>query len=403
MAGMTAQGFEPKRAADILEEMRLEAAEIVDPATGERPFLNLTDDSVIGQILGIAATGIGDCWAAAGMAAVQFDPLKNYGAGQSGTVQLNAITRKYGEPTVIMMRLVGNAGTLIPAGSLIGTGDGSLSFATMDDVVLDQAGSGTVTARCTETGPHDPEPGTVFAILTPLTGGGWTGAVNVETLSVGTREETDTELRVRQQQSTSLTSYRQIEAIRAAVANVPGVIFSRAYQNSGTYPADERGIPFKEVAVVAVGGEDRAVAEAVFLRLPTGQVGYGNTTETFFDDQDMPYPVSFTRPEELPVFVDLTVTITDRAAFPGNGADRIKDALVAYAAYGGEGNRAGFPPGEDIVRTRLYTPINTVPGHRIDSLRIGTSPDALAEDDIAVPWNVVSAWDAAAIIVTVND
>ena len=400
MAGMTETGFKPKRAAEILAEMRLEAAAIRDPATGEYPFMNLTDDSLVAQILGIVSQELDVCWEAAYQASSQFDPLKNFGVGQAGTVQLNSMTRLAGAPTIIRLALGGMAGALVPAGTCIANGDASVIYATREDAVIAADGAGTVTAASTTKGPYDPKPGTVFAISKPVSG--LTSAANTETLSVGTYEETDKQLRARQQRSTSLTSYRQIEAVAAAVRNIPGVVFARAYQNSKHNPVDERGIPFKEVAVVAVGGDPRAIAEALFLRFPTGQVGHGNVGETFLDSQGQSYTIRFSRPDEIPVHVALDITVTDRALFPDDGAERIRQAIVAYAQNGGEGNSYGFAPGEAVVRSRLFTPVNTVAGHRIDSLKIGASPDALSESDIPVAWNQASVWDAAAITVNVT-
>ena len=400
MSGMTEQGFIPKRAAEILEEMRLEALEIRDPSTGEQPFFNLTDDSVIGQILAIVAEEIGQCWAAAGMAAVQFDPLKNYGAAQAGTVQLNSITRNEGTPTIINMALSGQPGTLIPAGSLIAAGAGDVVYSTAANAVIAADRTAEVAARSTVKGPFEPEPGTVFAIQTPVSG--WESASNTAILSVGSYGETDTQLRLRQQRSTSLTSYRQIEAIQAAVADVPGVVYARAYQNSSVNPQDERGIPFKEVAVVAAGGDSRAIATALFLRFPAGQTGYGNTHEVFYDAQGQAYTIGFSRPVEVPVHVSVSISITSRADFPDNGAELIKRAIIEYAEHGGEGNGYGFPPGRDIIRTRLFTPINSIPGHSIAAMKIGLAPDALGDEDIAIAWDHVGAWDADNITVEVS-
>ena len=92
--GMTLAGFIPKRLADIQNDMNASIALIVDPHTGEYPFQNVTDDAVLQQVVGVFASALEEAWEAAYEASVQFDPQKNTGAGQSGTVQLNAITRK---------------------------------------------------------------------------------------------------------------------------------------------------------------------------------------------------------------------------------------------------------------------------------------------------------------------
>ena len=98
-----------------------------------------------------------------------------------------------------------------------------------------------------------------------------------------------------------------------------------------------------------------------------------------------------------PVSIALTVKITNAANFPDNAVDLIKRNILLYADYGGDGNADGFPPGAPIIRTRLFTPINGVPGHSIESLRIGTTMSNIAEADIPIGWRQVGEFDAARI------
>ena len=156
------------------------------------------------------------------------------------------------------------------------------------------------------------------------------------------------------------------------------------------------------MAVIAEGGDPREIAEALFLRLPTAQIGFGSVTEVFYDNQGMPTPISFSRPIEVPVYVNVGLSITNRADFPDDYEAKIKAYIIAYAQYSGVSTgEAGFPPGVNIVRTRLYTPVNMVPGHSIESLTIGTSQGALSESDIEIAWNEVGRFDEARINVTV--
>lgn len=398
--GMTPQGFIPKRLAQILTDLNENVADIVDPGTGEFPFQNATDDSILQQVLGVFAEGLSECWEAAYDGSVQFDPLKNSGAGQAGTVQLNAMFLKPGAYTIVAMELTGKNGTTVPKGSRIASEDGLQVFATMEPVFIGASGTATVQAECTVKGDVDPEPGTILSIQTPQPG--WLNATNTATLAVGSVQETEEEARRRQQRSTSLTSYRQIEAIYAAVMNVPGVIYCRAYQNDKTYPSDDRGIPFKEVAVVAEGGDPRAIGQALFLRFPVGVIGYGNTSEVFYDNQGISYAISFSRPVDVLVAVEVDVTITSRADFPDTGAQLIAEAIVNYAEYGGEGNEDGFPPGADIVCSRLYTPVNSVPGHKVTRLAIAVAGGAFSTGDIPVTWDHVGRFDVSRITVNVT-
>lgn len=400
MAGMTPEGFIPKRTAEILTDLNDAIADIVDPASGEFPFRNVSDDSILQQVIGVFAEALAEVWNAAYTGSVQFDPLKNTGAGQSGTVQLNAMLRKIGTPTILMMRFSGNPGTTIPVNARFSNAQGNPVFTCLEEVTLDQAGLAEAKVQATEKGAFDPTPGTIVVIQTTVSG--LKSVTNLYTDAVGTKEETDEELRRRQQRSTSLTSYRIIEAIYAAVYNVPGVIYARAYQNSTVYPADSRGIPFKEVAVVAEGGGSREIADAIFFRLPTGQIGYGNTTEVFYDRQGIAYPISFSRPVDVPIYVSVVLQITERRDFPDDYANLVRQNILDYVVYGDLGNSDGFTPGEDIILTRLFSPINRVAGHKVESLRIGLSWNSMGTADIPIAWDQVGRFAEERIHVSIG-
>ena len=320
-------------------------------------------------------------------------------------MQLNAITRKAGTKTILTFDLTGTPGVLVPAGALIAAASGETAYAIQENVIFPVAeGQRTshATARgvCTEYGAFDPTPGTVNTIQTPVAG--WFNASNTATESVGTAQEKDEELRKRQQRSTQLTSYRQIDAIYASVLAVEGVTYCRAYQNATTYPVDDRGIPFKEVAVVAEGGDPAAITDALFLRFPVGVIGHGSISITKYDQQGVGYPISFSRPTPIPVYVNVIVEITNRSEFPDNGIQLIKESIVAYAQYGDTSNSEGFPPGEDVIRTRLYTPINAIAGHEIILCEIGTAQGSLAEGRIICLCKDVWDMDTNDITVTVR-
>ncbi|MNE62698.1 hypothetical protein D3C80_1579950 [compost metagenome] len=120
-----------------------------------------------------------------------------------------------------------------------------------------------------------------------------------------------------------------------------------------------------------------------------------------FDAQNEPYVVKWTRPDPLPVYIELTIQVINVNTFPADGIDRIKQAIIAYAAGGAPAlgiddgfSGTGFPPGSAVIYSRLFTPINYVPGHRVVSLFIGAAPSPTLEDDIPVPWDEFAEFTA---------
>jgi uncharacterized phage protein gp47/JayE len=413
--GCTPTGFIPKRLADIVADRKAALEAIVDPVSGESLQIDENDGSVISQMMLICAEAEADCWQALAAVAVQFDPLRNTGEGQSGTVQLNGILRRPGYASIVTMVLTGTVGTLIPAGSLIGTSDGKYQFETLADAVIGEniysvlTNTAVIDAQCTVFGPVDPDSNTVTAVLTPIAG--WTGAYNVALVLLGADAETDAQLRQRQQLSTASRSYCQTEAIYDAINDVEGVTYCRVYVNS-TMSTDARGIPAKSIACVVVGGTDEDVANAIFSKAPVGIGYYGNLTENsgqgiqITDEQGFDYYVNFFRPIEVDIDVTIHIDSMD-STFPGDYATQIQQAILAFVA-GGAGalgipshfDRYGFPPGMSIIRTQLYTPINYVPGLSIVSLALAVHGNTPEEQDIAIAWNQYGSFSAANISVT---
>ena len=407
--GNTTTGFKAKRLTDILASLKSRMEVIVDPVSGESPQIDLNDGSVISQQIGIIAEELSLCWQAAEAAALQFDPLANTGAGQSGTVQINGILRRAGYPTVITLTLTGTAGVVIPKDSLVATVDNIYQFRTAEAVVIGEAGTVEVNANCTINGVISPVNGTVVSILTPING--WTAVTNTATPIVGALDETDAELRERQQKSTAVTAYGHIEAIYAAIANVEGVTYCRIYQNN-TMEEDTRGIPAKSIAAIVLGGLDEDVADILFLRSPAGLGFYGNLTDNtnqgikITDLQGVDYYIQFVRPAEVPIDIELTIEQTDTTFPTASYEADIKAAIMAYVS-GGAGalgaainfDRDGFSPGEDVILSQLYTPINSVPGFSITSLKIAKHSEAVGTANINIEWDEVGAFDAANITI----
>lgn len=213
--------------------------------------------------------------------------------------------------------------------------------------------------------------------------------------------ETDTNLRLRQQNETASTGSSQIESIYSSIAALPGVQFVRAYQNSTLTDPDGRGIPAKSIAVVAVGGDNQAIADTIFRKAPADCGIYGNTPNTCLDSLGTPYAIPFTRPVPVPINIIVNIQIIDSYRWAADGADRIKATLVKYAEYGQLPN-FGLPPGVSVVDSQLYSPVNTVPGHSILSIQLSRGVSAPAVGNVAIAWNEVADISAANISVIIT-
>jgi len=144
--------------------------------------------------------------------------------------------------------------------------------------------------------------------------------------------------------------------------------------------------------VLARGGLATDIAQAIWKNKPLGIQAYGNTQITVLDSKGVSRVVSFSRPTAVPLYMQFTIH-TD-SSFPGDGVDQIKAALVSHIESLGIG--------EDVLYSRLFTPINSVSGFYIsDMVKIGTSPSPTTSTNIALDFDEVASLVAENISITV--
>lgn len=394
MSGVTDQGFEAKRLADVNADAIEQLSTIIDPVSGETLQPNFEAEDPAMQVVQVPLEGVGLAWEAMQLVYQQFDESKVTGASQSALVQLNGIQRLDESPSNAQEVLNGTPLAFIPAGQLVSDVNNTNQWATTTGVTLDGFGTATVTVRCTVTGPIAAAAGALSRIVTPYPG--LTSVTNPAEAVLGRNIETDTELRQRQRLSTMAPASSPVESIYGNLANVPGVTYVRVRQNNTLVP-DSNGIPGKSVAVVIVGGEPLDIAMTLLARTGVVAEWFGSSSLTLTDVQGEPYVVRWTVPTPAPIYVSMTLEIINPGIFPADGLQQIKDAIKEYAKGGAPAlgiddgfSATGFPPGATVVWSRLFTPINFVPGHRVVSLFIGTAPGPTLENDIAVAWNQVA-------------
>lgn len=398
--GMTDTGFKPKRIADVYDSIKARITEITDDKTGEKVFQNESDDSLFMQVSFIVAEAIAECWEHAYQASTVRDPNKASGAILKGLIQLNGLVAKFGSQTQINVKFTGLKDATIPQGSLISDVENSVNYSVDKSVTIGADGTATGTATALTKGPINPQNNTVIVIKTPTYG--WTNVTNTGVVVVGAEPQTDEELHLEQQRATSNTAYRQIDAIYSGLLNVPGVEFARVYQNTGM-TTDSRGIDAKSVAAVVVGGTNEDIANSIARKSANINSFFGSTEVDVTDIQGHVNKIKFSRPEEVEIDVEVNITITDSSQFPASTEDaknQIKKNIVSYAQYNLQATE-GFAPGVDVIRTRLYTPVNEVPGFKVNSLKIGKHGQGTSEADIEIAWNEVAIFKESNITVDI--
>ena len=399
--GVTPEGWEAKRLADILDETGVELAEIVDPKTGNRLNPDFNSDDPAMQIVKVPLNQTAEGWEAAQLAYNQFNPLLAVGPAVDGLLTLTGISRLPSTPTILSVEMTGTAGATVLAGQTISDVFDSNLFTIDQTVTFDVSGVATATATATVNGPVIVTNGTITKIKTPQPN--WDSVTNVSTIVTGVNEETDTQAEVRRRRSNAAPSAAPSDSVQSNLANLDGVTFARVKINN-TLTTDADGIPAKQQACIVLGGNDTEIAKTILQHSGCTAEFFGDIEIILFDAQGEPNPVRFSRPTQITMTVDVDITVANSAIYPTDGDQQIKDNIVLYSLEGADAfgitdgfDQNGFPPDTDVIVSRLYTPVNQVPGHRINSITVNGSTT-----QIPIAFNEVAIFDASMITVTVS-
>lgn len=384
MTQLTSQGFTRSRLDERLAA--LQAA--VQAIFGND--INLDPDSIDGQTLGIFAESTSNLDQLAEDVYHSFNPQSATGVALSRLVQLNGIRRIEGTYSTATIRCVGSEGTVIPAGSLVKSTATNATFATLVDTTIDGTGQVDIAAQASVKGAVLAPAGTLTKIDTPLYG--WQTATNIIDAVPGRDEETDEQLRIRRKASTSTPTQSIVDGIYGSLSNISDVIQALVLENP-LDTVDANGLPPHSIYCVVNGGTVQTILDTIWLKKSAGSTLVGTTSGTVTDSMNNPHTVKFSRPGPVNVYV--TVNLHSKTGWPTDGVTRIKAALVAWAL-------ANQSIGEEVIQSRLFDPVNSVPGHSVDSLFIGTSAGPTGSANIAVPFDGLAVFDTARVVVNVS-
>jgi len=245
-----------------------------------------------------------------------------------------------------------------------------------------------------EVGVINQDANTITEIVTPVLG--WDSVTNPLDASPGRLVETDEELRLRFRNTKLERSSNILDSLYSALLNVDGVQELAIYEND-TDITDSNGVLPHSFLPVVLGGSSQIIAETIWQNKPMGIASQGNTVVPITDSQGFLHNIGFERPTPVTIYVDMVLSLNSEAPvqFPSDGADQIRAAIQAYASE-------NFGVGKDVIYSRLFTPINSVPGHQIDNLFIGTTPSPVGTANIVIDFADISSFEFVNISITVS-
>ena len=329
----------------------------------------------------------------------QINPDIASGTFLDAVAALSGIERIKAYGTKVSATLGGVPGSLIPAGSQAKTEPGDIFYLENDATI---GGGGTVSGNfiSQETGPVPCPAGSLEQIVSPVSG--WETITNAAAGTLGADMESDADLRARRKASLYQGS-GYINSMYRALYYVPNLKSAYIYENktANSETTDGITIPGHSLYIVADGGTDSAVAQAIFNTKAAGCGLSGTTTATAYDDDGREYSVSFNRPSQ--VAIDVTVQAQNVSTLsPQTVAQQIKEAVLAFAAHSVSGIE-GVKCGQDISPFEIAGAINIqVSGVFVKSVGICLHSGTPAASVIDIKLNEVATIAPADISVTVS-
>jgi uncharacterized phage protein gp47/JayE len=263
-----------------------------------------------------------------------------------------------------------------------------VSYSSTSNLAITKVGKiGTVQAN--EVGAIQVTANTLINISNSISG--WDSVTNPTDGSEGGETETDTELRQRFFTSRNATAQNTTDAIYSNLLAIDGVLSALVRENT-TDTVNGDGLLPHSINVVIRGGNSSEIAEVIWTNKAGGIALNGSTEVDITDSQGNIQTIKFDRPTNIPIFISMT--ITDDGTFADDGEQQIKDAISTYFD-------SNYGVGDDIIYSRLYTPINTISGFQVDDLTIGTSASPTETNNIVIADDEIGVTFDANIVITV--
>jgi hypothetical protein len=293
---------------------------------------------------------------------------------------ISGFQRLPGIATTVNCLCTGSFGTAIPLGALVKDSGGNTYYCNQSGTIP-LGGSVTLSFTNVVTGALPCASNSVTVIYRAVPG--WDTVNNPTAGVTGSDGESRAQFEARRGLSVAKNASGFTQAILANVLNVPGVTDAYVYNNNtsgvvnvGTTPT---AVAARSIYVAAVGGDQNAVALAIWQRMPPGCDYTGSTTVTVNDTNgySVPYPsysVKFTVPASQAI--KFSVNITNTIQLPANIVTLVQTAILnAFAGLDG-GARAKI--GSTILASRYYGPISlAAPTAQLISVLLGPSTPTL--------------------------
>lgn len=326
-SGLTPQGFSATTVQEEVDDLNNKFLANVDGA------LDLSPDQPIGQIISIFSEKFAELMELGATVYNSINPNAAEGQLLANVCSISGTFPQVATFSTVTANLLLAASTTVTAGAIATVaGQPANRWVLIADAVNSGGTTATVSAqfRSEVAGPFVANAHTLTVIGTPTIG--WISVDNPADAVAGLPADTDTTLRQRREAELAGEGAGTVDAIRAAVLKVAGVIQAFVFENTSLV-TDGTGLPGKAFRVVVWDGPGMSatndhIAQAIWDHKPSGILSFGSLVGNATDSTGTVRALNFDRAIQKRLYVVCTTT-------PGTlntaGTQAVKNALAAYA------------------------------------------------------------------------
>lgn len=300
--------------------------------------VNLGQETPDGQLLNIFAQGGTDIREVLTQIFNSFDPDNCSGRVLDARCAINNVFRKGATWTIVPIDITVDR-TVVLQGLDENFNDVNATAYTIQDNVGTQfllvssqeftAGTHRVLFRAKELGAVQTSLNTITTPVTVVLG---VTSVNnpVAPTEVGEDEESDTALKIRRRQSTSIGSSGYLNGLLASVLQLDGVTDAALYENF-TDTTDENGTPPHCMWLVVEGGSSADIADVIYRKKSYGCNMRGDITHTIITVSNQQFVARWDEPIVMPLYIKFTIQPTKTGV--QFDVDSIKEHVLQGEAF----------------------------------------------------------------------
>lgn len=338
--------------------------------------INLDSNTPDGQMINIYATALTDNLDLLLLVYNQFSLQNAFGVQVDNLVALNGMQRQAGTFTIAQVAVTVSQALTLPGQDVLISNPNATVFTVSDNAgnqyqlqtshVFSGAGSATLAFAAVNIGQTLTSPNTITIIVTPLLGVSSVNNPSVTSDVIGTNEESDVQLKIRQGQSFKLGSTGPADTIRAQLLNTAGIVDAFVPENDTN--AIVNGVPAFGIWTIVnkTTATDAEIAQVIYTKKTIGCAQKTAAAHSYVITR--PAGNTFTAYWDLAIGQSLYIAFTIK---PVNGVDTFNVSALAASlasALAFKLNQSAFVG--DIIRAMQIIAPN---GYLINTV-VGTAP-----------------------------